>query len=444
MAFSPDSNYGTRKEIISWAMFDFANSSYTTVVTTAIFNAYFVKTVCQGLDLATATFYLALANGLANGLVVLTAPVIGAIADARGLKKRFLFISTLICALGTIGLSFMQQGMVAAAIACLVIAGFAFGTSEDIIAAFLPEIAPREKMGRISAFGWTLGYVGGLLVLAACLAYVSWAQSQGQTASQFVPVTMIIVAVVFMCGATPTFLFLRERKREETPTTAPHPESVAQHFAAAFGQVRSSLIDSRKHKDLFTFLIALLLYSCGSTTVVMLAAVYSEQVMHFKTNETIGLVMAVNVAGALGAMVFGYLQDAFGSVRTLAATLVLWVVAILLAICAGPQDKVLFWAAAGLMGLSMGSSASAGRALVGMLAPQGRSAEFFGLWGLVVKASAIVGPLTYSAATFLSHSNYRVSLVSTVIFFISGLIVCLQVDEKRGRADAAPLLNLSQ
>jgi MFS transporter, UMF1 family len=424
-------DYGTRREIISWAMFDFANSSYTTVVTTAIFNAYFVKTICQGLDLATATFYLALANGLANGLVVLTAPVIGAIADRRGLKKRFLFIATLICVTATIGLSFMHQGMVVASIGCLVIAGFAFGTSEDIIAAFLPEIAPRHKMGRISAFGWTLGYVGGLIVLAACLAYVSWAQSVGQTASQFVPVTMLIVAGVFMCGATPTFLFLRERKSGEMPATAPHPVSIIELVKA-----------SREHKDLFTFFIALLLYSCGSTTVVMLAAVYSEQVMQFKTSETIGLVMAVNVAGALGAMFFGYLQDAFGSVRTLAATLVLWVVSILLAICAGPQDRALFWTAAALMGLSMGSSASAGRALVGMLAPQGRSAEFFGLWGLVVKASAIIGPLTYSAATFLSHSNYRVSLVSTVIFFISGLIMCLQVNEKRGRANAAPLLDL--
>jgi UMF1 family MFS transporter len=190
-------------EIWSWAMFDFANSSYTTVVTTAIFNAYFVKTVASGVELSTATLYLTCSLGLANLLVVLTAPVVGAIADAFAIKKRFLFVSSLACVICTASLSLVHQGDVALAMTLLVLSNFAFGTSEDLIAAFLPEIATPERMGRISAFGWTLGYIGGIAVLGACLAYVSWAQKAGQTPAQFVPVTMLFVAVMFTSAAAP-------------------------------------------------------------------------------------------------------------------------------------------------------------------------------------------------------------------------------------------------
>jgi UMF1 family MFS transporter len=441
---SNDNGLAPRREILSWAMFDFANSSYTTVVTTTIFNAYFVKSVCVGLDLATATFYLALATGLANALVVLTAPIIGAIADARSLKKRFLFISTLVCVCGTLGLASVHEGMVFPAMAFLTLASFAFGTSEDLIAAFLPGLAPPEKMGRISAFGWTLGYIGGLLVLALCLAYVSWAQKEGLVASQFVPVTMYIVAVVFAVAATPTFLFLKERRTNhaaidnegieqvsfEAGQKAPEVSSL-QAARAAFHQIFQTFLAARKYRDLFTFLVSLLLYSCGSTTVVLLAAVYSEQVMGFKTSDTIALIMAVNVAGALGAFVFGFMQDHLGSVKTLMVSLGLWVLAIFLAIVA--PGKEVFWVAAAFMGLAMGSSASAGRALVGLLAPPAQAAEFFGLWGLTVKFSAIIGPMTYSLFTFLTKSNYRLSLVSTLLFFVLGLLVCTRVNEKRGR-----------
>jgi UMF1 family MFS transporter len=416
-------------EIWAWAMFDFANSSYTTVVTTAIFNAYFVKTVASSVELSTATLYLTCSLGLANLLVVLTAPVVGAIADAFAIKKRFLFVSSLACVICTACLSLVHQGDVMLAMVLLVLSNFAFGTSEDLIAAFLPEIATPEKMGRISAFGWTLGYIGGIAVLGACLAYVSWAQKAGQTPAQFVPVTMLFVAVMFTSAAAPTFIWLKERAKRSASKT-----KLGEIARGAFKQVFDTIADAKKHRDLFTFLLSILCYSCGSTTVVALAAVYAEQVMGFKTSESIILIMVVNVTAAVGAFIFGFVQDKVGSVRTLAVTLVLWSIAIFIAFAT--TNKEGFWLAANIMGIAMGASASAGRALVGQLSPPGRSAEFFGLWGLSVKLSAIIGPMTYGLVTYLSGSNYRLALLSTLTFFILGLIIVLFVDEKRGREQA--------
>jgi UMF1 family MFS transporter len=416
-------------EIWSWAMFDFANSSYTTVVTTAIFNAYFVKTVASGVELSTATLYLTCSLGLANLLVVLTAPVVGAIADAFAIKKRFLFVSSLACVICTASLSLVHQGDVALAMTLLVLSNFAFGTSEDLIAAFLPEIATPERMGRISAFGWTLGYIGGIAVLGACLAYVSWAQKAGQTPAQFVPVTMLFVAVIFTSAAAPTFIWLKERAKRAVVR-----KKLSEIASGAFKQVIETIADAKKHRDLFTFLLSLLCYSCGSTTVVALAAVYAEQVMGFKTNESIILIMVVNVTAAVGAFIFGFIQDKVGSVRTIAVTLALWSLAIFIAFAT--TNKEGFWLAANIMGIAMGASASAGRALVGRLSPAGRSAEFFGLWGLSVKLSAIIGPMTYGLVTYLSGSNYRLALLSTLMFFILGLVIVFFVDEKRGREQA--------
>jgi len=420
-----------RKEVLAWAMFDFANSSYTTVVTTAIFNAYFVKTVCQHLSLQNATFSLTLAYGAANFLVVVTAPVVGAIADAYVFKKRFLAFATIACVICTALLATVHEGTVALGMILLILSSFSFGTSENLIAAFLPEIAPAEQMGRVSAFGWMVGYLGGLSCLAACLAYVSFAQKAGQSAGQFVPVTMLFVAFVFAAASLPSFFWLKESISKSTDDKKDGPLKVA---AGAFKHVFETIKAASHYRDLFIFFGSLLAYTCGTTTVVIMATVYAEQVMGFKTNDSITLIMLVNVTAALGAFTFGFIQDKVGSVRALSLSLILWVVAIFMAFLA--QDKNHFWVAAVLMGLSMGGSASAARALVGQLSPKKRAAEFFGLWGLTSKLAAIIGPMTYSLFTYLAGGNYRTALLSTLSFFILGLIILAFVREDRGKQNA--------
>ena len=190
-------------------MYGFANSGYTTVIITAVFNAYFVALVAGNAPWATFSWTAALAVSYA--LIVVTAPVIGAYADVHAAKKRLLLFTTVGCVVFTAGLALVGPGDLALGIALVILSNFFFGTGENLIAAFLPEIAHGEAMGRVSGWGWSLGYCGGLAALGACLAYVAHAQAQGATATEFVPVTMLITAALFAIASLPTFIFLRER-----------------------------------------------------------------------------------------------------------------------------------------------------------------------------------------------------------------------------------------
>src|SRR5512134_448728 len=196
-------------EVFSWAMFDFANSGYTTVVITAVFNVYFVAVVAGNAPWATFAWTAAVAVSYA--LIVVTAPVIGAYADVHAAKKRLLLFTTLGCVVFTAGLALVGEGQLALGIALVILSNFFFGSGENLIAAFLPELARGEAMGKVSGWGWSLGYLGGIVALGACLVYVTHAQAQGATAAEFVPVTMLITAAVFAIASLPTFIFLRER-----------------------------------------------------------------------------------------------------------------------------------------------------------------------------------------------------------------------------------------
>jgi len=415
----------TKREVWAWAMYDFANSGYTTVVITAIFNAYFVAVVAGNAPWATFAWTLALSASYA--LIMLTAPLIGAHADARAAKKRWLLATTVGCVLGTAGLMLAGPGALALTVIFLVFSNFCFGSGENLIAAFLPELADDDALGKVSGYGWSLGYLGGLVSLGACLAYVTWAQAQGQGASQFVPVTMLITAALFALASLPTFLFLRER-------TKPLPADGVPGFGAAIARLRETLRHARRFPDMRRFMLCIVFYQAGIQAVIALAAIYAEQAMGFETADTIKLVFLVNITAAIGAFVFGHVQDRIGHVRAIAATLVGWIVMILLAWQAATPP--LFWLAANIAGLCLGASQSAGRALVGALAPPARHAEFFGLWGLAVKFSSILGPLTYGAVTWISGGDHRLAILVTGSYFVIGLLILRGVDAERGRRAA--------
>jgi UMF1 family MFS transporter len=420
-----------RRELFAWAMYDFANSGYTTVVLTTIFNAYFVGVVAGGTDTlpkGLGTLLWTGAVSLPNALVLVSAPMLGAIADHYAAKKRFLLVTTIGCVLCTGLLALAGPGDVWLAMGLVGLSNLTFATGENLIAAFLPEISHQDGMGRLSAYGWALGYLGGLSVLGVCLAYVTWAQRQGLDATQYVPVTMLIVAAVFALAATPTFLWLRERA---IPVPLGHGEY---SLKIGFARLRSTLAESRRFRDLLRFLVALTIYYCGINTVVVLAAVYAQEVMGFGTGDTIVLVMVVNVTAAVGAFLFGHVQDRLGSVPTLAVTLLIWIAATGLAFMA--DSRAGFWLVANLVGVALGSSQASGRALIGQFAPPTRAAEFFGLWGLAGKLASVVGPLSYGLITYLTAGNHRLAILSTVLFFIAGLALLVTVNEQRGKAAA--------
>jgi UMF1 family MFS transporter len=409
-----------RREVFAWAMYDFANSGYTTVVLTAVFNAYFVSVVAGNAEWATFAWTAALSVSYA--IVMVIGPLLGAWADAHARKKWLLGVSTIVCIAGTVALAWTGAGAVAFAVACIVVSNVAYSMGENLTAAFLPELSRPEALGRVSGWGWSWGYFGGILALGVSLAWVMSAPSRGSTSGGAVPGTMIITAAIYGIAALPTFLWLKERAK-------PVPGASAR---VALERLVQTARQARRYKDLLLVFACGVLYQAGVATVIALAAIYAEQVMGFKTQDTIVLILVVNVTAAVGAFGFGYAQDRMGKTSALKLTIVGWVAMVVIAYFSTTAAS--FWVAANLAGLCMGSSQSAGRALVAYLSPAERSAEFFGLWGVAVRLAAILGPLTYGAVTWITLGNHRLAILLTGIFFVLSLAVLAFVDERRGRS----------
>lgn len=424
---SPSLNDGVRaREVWGWAMYDFANSGYTTVVLTAVFNAYFVSVIAGNAPWATFAWTAALSASYL--LVIVAGPLVGAWADAHAAKKKALAVTTAICVAGTLALALAGPGTIALAVAFIVVSNFAYAMGENLCAAFLPELARPEALGKVSGWGWGLGYFGGILALGISLAWVMTAASRGSTTSEAVGGTMIITALVYAVASLPAFLFIKERAAPNAPPTGAA-------VADAFRRLNETIRSARRYRDLLFVFACGICYQAGVATVITLAAIYAEQVMGFKTQDTIKLVLVVNVTAAIGALGFGYAQDILGKVVALRITIVFWIAMTVVAFFA--TTAAIFWVAANMAGLCMGSSQSAGRALVAYLSPRERSAEFFGLWGVATRIAAIMGPLTYGIVTWMTGGNHRLAILFTATFFIVSLGFLAFVNERRGREAVA-------
>ena len=426
--FSADSlNPGVRpREVFGWAMYDFANSGYTTVVITAVFAAYFVGGVAGGAPWATLAWTVGLS--ISYAIVMLTMPGLGAWADRYAAKKRLLFMVTAGCVVSTAALALVGPGQVALGLLLLVVSNTFYSYGESLTASFLPELAKPQAMGRVSGWGWALGYVGGMLTLGICLAYVLAAQARQEPASGFVPVTMLITAGIYGLAASVTFALLREHTAPQTD--AVHPAG----FAANLLQLRQTWQESARFSDFRQLMACAVAYQAGVAVAISLAAIYAEQVVGFAPQETMVLIFVLNIAAFVGAFVFGYAQDALGHKRALALTIVGWIITCVLA--AASTTKGVFWVAAAVAGVFLGSSQSAGRAMAGMMVPPTRLAEFFGLWTFAIRLASIVGPLSYGLITWVTGGNHRLAIGSTAVMFLLGLWLLRPVDVERGMAMA--------
>ena len=430
--FSQDAlNPGVKKrEVFGWAMYDFANSGYTTVVLTAVFAAYFVGGIANGAEWATFAWTAALS--ISYAIVMIVMPGLGAYADMHAKKKKLLMVSTALCVVATAALSFAGPGSVALAFTLIVISNTFYSFGESLTASFLPELARPEALGKVSGWGWSFGYFGGMLALGISLAYVIWAGKQGISADKFVPVTMLITAAIYGAAAFVTFKLLKERAV---------PKPVAQHggeqiggLKASFKQLGDTFRQAKRYQDFMSLLLCAVFYQGGVTVTITLAAIYAEQVIGFVQAETMVLIFALNFAAAAGAFGCGYLQDRIGHKMTLGITLVAWIATCIIA--ALTTTKGGFWYAAALAGISMGSSQSVGRAMAGMFAPPKQLGEFYGLWTFATRLASIIGPLSYGIITWATGGNQRIAIASTAILFAAGLVVLQRVNVQRGRAAA--------
>lgn len=426
--FSQDAlNPGVRKrEVFGWAMYDFANSGYTTVVTTAVFSAYFVNGIAGNAPWATFAWTLALS--ISYAIVMLTMPSLGAYADLRAAKKRVLMIVTAGCVVSTAALAVAAPGAVAMAMLLIIVSNTFYNYGESLTAAFLPELARPESLGKVSGWGWGFGYFGGMLALGICLGYVIWAQGHDIPASQFVPVTMLVTAAIYGSASLVTFRLLRERAQ-------PNPRSLEQGgLKASMQRLQATFASARRYRDFMWLLGCAVAYQGGVAVAIALSAIYAQTVIGFSQQETMVLIFVLNFAAAGGAFAWGYLQDRVGHKVALGSTLVGWIAVCVIA--ALSQTKGQFWWAAAIAGLCMGSSQSAGRAMAGLFAPPRQLAEFYGLWTFAVRLSSIIGPLTYGAITWATGGNQRMAIISTAAMFVVGLLLLVKVDVRRGREAA--------
>ena len=412
-----------RREVFGWAMYDFANSGYTTVVITAVFAAYFVGAVAQQAEWATLAWTSALS--LSYAIVMVTMPALGKWADHHAAKKKMLMLVTAACVISTAGLASVGPGQVGLAIVCIVISNTFFSYGESLTAAFLPELAKPEAMGRISAWGWAWGYMGGMLTLGICLAYVLWAQGQGQTAGQFVPVTMWVTALIYGSAAVVTFMLLKERAQ---------PQMASVKAGSQWQQLRQTFKEAKAYKDFMQLMACAVAYQGGVAVAITLAAIYAEQVIGFQPQETMVLIFVLNIAALVGSLIFGHVQDRIGHKLALSITLLGWSVTCVIA--ALSTSKEMFWWAAALAGICMGSSQSTGRAMAGLFIPVHRLAEFFGLWTFAIRLASIVGPLGYGLITWATDGNQRMAIAATTVLFVLGWVLLLPVNVQRGQQQA--------
>ena len=305
-----EKSYSSRA-VWSWAFYDFANSPFTTLIVTFIYAVYFTQSIASDEIYGTALWSRGVT--LTAIVVALLSPIVGAIADRGGFRKLFLILSTSVCVIATAALYTIVPGQVMAALAMFVVANIAFEMGMVFYNAFLPDIAPADRIGRISGYGWGLGYLGGLLALACALVmfvqpeipWFGFAKEGGEN----IRATNLLVAVWFAVFSLPIFLFVKEDKSRVT-----RKGSV---LDASFRQLAGTFREIRRYRQVVRFLIARLIYNDGLITVFAMGGIYAAGTFGFELQEILVFGIVINVAAGTGAFIFGRLDDKLGGKRTL-------------------------------------------------------------------------------------------------------------------------------
>jgi UMF1 family MFS transporter len=406
---APDFPPVKRSEIFGWCCFDFANSSFTTIIITVVYAVYFNQVVAAGSPFAEGWWSTALA--LSQLGAILLGPLVGAFADVTARKKTFLFVTALVCSLGTAALGFVGPGEIALALGLVIVANLAFSLSENLCSAFLPEISTPATAGRISGYGWSFGYFGGLfsLILALfMLEGLKWPATW----------TFLMTGLFFLGASLPTQLLLRERAH---PRRLAPGESIAGLAFSQLGRMRQEI---PRHRTLAVFFVAMTLFLSGLAAVVAFAGVFATKALGMSQAEIIKLFIVLQLAGVAGALGFGYLQDKIGAKIALLTSLGLWIVVCVWAWrCSGKGE---FFLVGIIAGAAMGSLQSAGRAVVSTLTPPDRGGEFFGYWGFFGKLAGVVGPLAFG--WIATATDVRQAILINAVFFAAGLLILLPLD----------------
>ncbi|MEM6821811.1 MAG: MFS transporter [Verrucomicrobiota bacterium] len=397
----------TKKELFGWCCYDFANSAYTTIIITVVFQVYFANTIGEGEPRALAAWGWFI--GISQILVILLSPGLGMLADLQASKKRFLVVTTLTCSLSTIALATTGPGTVILAGFLLILSNLAYSLGENFCASFLPELSTPENCGKISGYGWSFGYCGGLVSLGLAILLLKTLGSSADT-SRWI---FVVTGFFFAISALPTFLFVRERKRPQTN------DGWLSAFKTSWKQQIHLFGELKQHPALLKFFIAFLCFMAGIYVIITYASLFAGQELGFTQEELIGLFAALQLSSAIGAFCFGFFQDKVGPKTVLIASLLLWIiVCISAAFC---TSKLMFFVIGNLAGLGIGSTQSTSRAVVSLLAPKSKAGEYFGFWGAFGKLAAVIGPISFGQIA--SGIGMRPTIGLTTGFFLAGLLI---------------------
>ncbi len=412
------------REVFGWAMFDFANQAFTLVILTTMFQLYFVYHIVVH-DESRGRMLWAVSGIIALTMVIVISPVIGALADFSGAKKRLLFTTYLASVVLTAALGLIAPGQVTAGMVLFIVGYVFYAVGENFMAAFLPELAGHRDMGKVSAFGWTLGYVGGLSCLSGA-AMITWLVP-GPTGFRLI----CLWAGVFFClAALPTFLLLNERKQHEQ---MPAGQTM---LTVGFHRLGGTFREITHYRQLFRYLAIMTFYLGGMQIVVWFAGSIGRKLFGLTQAQLAIYILVLTVTAIIGAFVTGRFQDRIGTRRTIMIALGLWLAVMSSSVFAQPGRQYMFWVLGSGVGLGMGILGTSSRAMVGLFSPQHKAAEFFGFYGLGTKLAAVLGLILSIVAEQLFPNNYNLVVASSGIFFLVGLVLMLTVDEKAGRLAA--------
>ena len=414
--------------IWAWSFYDWANSAFTTLVVTFIYSTYFTKAMAP--DEVTGTAWWSRAVALSAVLTALLSPVLGAAADRAGARKRFLAVTTALCIAATTALAFVAPGTAAApvlALALYVVADWSFETGYTFYNAFLTAIASPERIGRVSGYGWGLGYVGGLVCLA--LALVGFVQPEvpwfgiTKDAGFNVRATNLLVAGWYLVFCLPLFLFVPERRLG----------AVRLDVAGTFRELGHTMRSLKRYREVVKFLVARLIFNDGLVTIFAFGGIYAAGTFGMSLADVIVFGVVLNLASGAGAIAFGFLDDRIGGKKTIMMTLVALSVATVLAVWA--PNRAWLWVAGVLLGLFVGPNQSASRSLMARFVPERHQAEFFGFFQFSGKATSFLGPILLGTAAQLFNSQ-RAGVATVLLFFIVGGVLLALVNERAGIAAA--------
>ncbi len=420
------------KNIIGWMFYDFANSSFTTIIVTVVYSAYFIKSVVGG-EPGYGEMLWGRAVSISMTLVALTAPIFGAVADYSRAKKRLLFINCYLTIIFTALLYFVTQGNILLGMVFFIIANYGFNSANVFYDAFLPEITSPDEIGKVSGFGWALGYIGGLISLVISLMLLR------------INIRLVFpaIALYFFVFSLITFFWLKEFHR---------PSKKTNYIKTAFRRISYSVRNITEIPELLKYLISFFIYNNGITTVIVFASIYGIQQFGLTQQDMIVYFILAQLTSILGAAFFGYLTDKIGVKNSLSISLLIWIVVVIWAFfCRG--ETLYYYAFSNtfvlrfteyhcvglLAGIAIGSSQANSRTLLAILNPVEKQAEFFGFYTLTGRTSSIIGPIVYGEIAGRTGSQ-RWSILSLIIFFTLGFIILQTVNIKKGISDSQRLM----